>query len=656
MASKTPPVSANSGCSGEPTSEAPRPEAGASNNQSTPGCSGGSSSSTPGPKAGVAINHHQTNSIENQPFARYLILSHSDRTKDITKINPYAIEKAMSVLIAGHFICTRYERTKLIEVYVRSKRQSETLLAATELDCTEFKIPITVTKHKTKNTSKGVVHCDFFADTPRSKLLADMAADKVIEIYRFTERVNGVEVPKDSYCLTFDSEVPPKEMLMGYVVIKVKPYYSNPRLCRKCQRYGHGVNFCQNKQICAKCGEEGHSFNDCENELSCCHCKKNHSASTKTCPMWILEKRILKVATDDRCSYPEARKKVYRDSQDLVSMVPSLSRHKVQSWSNVVATSQQNNNRSQQPTPQHLPFDPASHPYFVSLANQQKVMIEQQKTLADPTSHTAFAALSAQQESTNALLAQMKQQQIAQQEAHQKSIDALLVKMQQQNQEHQASMDRLMSFTMTVLNTLISAQSFLPPASLQALQNITSQQTQQNQLQLQPSISTISKQSSEIQPMEAFSSSSKRLHSDSSEGGDGAEQIKKLATSSSLSSVRHETSDLAPVFQDKVEQPKISSISAPVPQDKGAQAEQPKTASPPASVPQSTDGQTGQQKSKLPVKNELSMKKTDGKDPSDKKGGNKSSVIKKGDKPVVPPKKTSHNRGGPPGSTSRSDL
>ena len=74
-------------------------------------------------------------------------------------------------------------------------------------------------------------------------------------------------------------------------------------------------------------------------------------------------------------------------------------------------------------------------------------------------------------------------------------------------------------------------------------------------------------------------------------------------------------------------------------------------------MPQSTDGQTGQQKSKLPVKNELSMKKTDGKDPSDKKGGNKSSVTKKGDiKPVVPPKKPSLIRGGPPGSTSRSDL
>ena len=202
-----------SGCSGEPSSEAPRPEAGASNKQPTPGCSGGASTSAPL----AATNHHQSNSTVNQTFARYLILSHSDRSKDITKINPYAIEKAMSVLIAGHFTITRYERTKLIEVYVRSKRQSDTLVAATELDCTEFKIPITVTKHRTKNTSKGVVHCDFFADTPKSKLLADMAADKVIDIYRFKETKNGVEIPKDSYCLTFDSEVPPKEMLMGYI-------------------------------------------------------------------------------------------------------------------------------------------------------------------------------------------------------------------------------------------------------------------------------------------------------------------------------------------------------------------------------------------------------------------------------------------------------
>ena len=609
-----------SGCSGEPTPEAPRPEAGASNNQPTPGCSGGSSTSAPL----AATNHHQSNSTVNQTFARYLILSHSDRSKDITKINPYAIEKAMSVLIAGHFTITRYERTKLIEVYVRSKRQSETLVAATELDCTEFKIPITVTKHRTKNTSKGVVHCDFFANTPKSKLLADMAADKVIDIYRFKETKNGVEIPKDSYCLTFDSEVPPKEMLMGYILIKVSRYYPNPRLCRNCQRYGHGDNFCRNKQICAKCGIEGHSFRDCESDSSCCHCKENHSASTKTCPMWILEKRILKVIADERCTYPEARKKVYRDSHDLVAKVPSLSGHIVQSWSNVVATNQ-TNSRAQQSVPRPQTQTPSidifDNPSFKALQAQQ----ESTKALLDQIQQQQAA----QQKTTTDLLAQMQQQQ----EAQQQKTNDLLAHMQKQQDAQQQKTDDFMVLMKNMFMFLV--QQTTPPSAHHNYEKL---------LQLGPSLSTSSNtsntstQSSEIQPMEAFSSSSKRLHSDSSEGGEGAEQIKKLATSSSVSSVRHEESAPASVFQDKVEQPGAVSISAPVPQDKGAQAEQPKTdSSTPASVPKNTVAQTGQSKSstdsKIPVHLKLGKQKSDGQDkpPVPKKPGERRT------KPSVPP-------------------
>ena len=589
-----------------------RPGAGAAKNQSTDGSSDNSSTSEP--LAEVVINHNQTTTtIEPQTFARYLILSHQDRTKDITKYNPYAIEKAMSVLIGGHFVCTRYDRTKLIEVYVRSKRQSDSLLAATELDCTEYKIPITVTKHRTKNTSKGVVYCDFFANTPKAKLLADMAADKVIDVYRFTETKDGVEVPKDSYCLTFDSEIPPKEMKMGYIKIKVTPYYPNPRLCRNCQRYGHGANLCHNKQICAKCGEEGHSYNGCENNTKCIYCEKDHPASTKTCPMWILEKRIIKLSTDERCRYPDARKKVYRDSQDLVAKIPSLASHVSQSWSGVVSTG-----RSNQPAPPlqpaQPPFDPASHPFFVSLAEQQKEILQQQKVLSDPSSLPAFVALKEQQKS------------LAEQQKLLSEQFKALQEQQKQNGEIMQTVAESVKFLSSMFGLFV--QHVAPPSSHHHFKTMLVL----NPADSIPSPSSPAPPEQHVSMDTQSSGNTKRPLSDSSVDEDNVfDHSKKTAVQSDESSNGQEKAVASPALKD-------NSI---------AHVGQPQTnKSHPAPPPPPPPSGPSKASSKVPVKEKQGLKKPEGRGLPENK-----------DKPLVSQKpRITLNRGGPSGNTVRKDL
>ena len=99
------------GCSSETTHAAPGPEAGAAINQSTIG--GSDTSSVNPPEASTAINHpskHQ--SFITPPFARYLVVKHQDKDKNILKINPYAMQKALEGLIGDKFVCTRYEKSK----------------------------------------------------------------------------------------------------------------------------------------------------------------------------------------------------------------------------------------------------------------------------------------------------------------------------------------------------------------------------------------------------------------------------------------------------------------------------------------------------------------------------------------------------------------
>ena len=333
--------------------------------QNVPGTAGESTHSAGNEAAINNLKNNQTTQTRFTNFARYLVIRHADRDQDILKINPTAIQKALNVLIGEDFTCTRYESAKVVEIHVRNKRASELLLGLNELDCTAFKVPVVVTKHKSKNSCKGVIHCESIDQTPKAQLLRDMEKHQVIDIFQLSKTVNGEQKRLDSYILTFDSETRPQKIDLGFgEVVKVHTYYPNPRLCRNCQRYGHGQNTCRNKQICAKCGSEGHTFGDCDRDTTTCfHCKANHPSSSKQCPMFILEKRVLKQMTDDRSTPLAARKKVYRDSQELVSQVPSLSSYITGAQYSTVAAGPQvispkTNNKIPQPPPQ-TPAQPA---------------------------------------------------------------------------------------------------------------------------------------------------------------------------------------------------------------------------------------------------------------------------------------------------------
>ena len=362
----------------------------------SPGSSGATTISASPLEARVAINHLDKSTTTQNSFAKHLVISHSDRDDDICKMNPTAIQKAIEVLIGQDFECNRHEKAKHVEIHVRSKRASETLLSTTELDCTEFIVPVSIVKHRTKNTCKGVIHCASIGKTSKTQLLDQMAEYHVTEIFRLSRTEKGVTSPTNSYILTFNSETPPQRIDFGFGErVLVNKYYPNPRLCRNCQRYGHGANNCNNKQRCAKCGLEGHAFGDCDKETYCCYyCNENHPTSDKTCPRYKLEKRVLKQMTNDRSSPLEARKKVYRDSQDLVSLIPSLSSYVTTTYSKIVAGNSNvtpSNQRSQtQPSSQTTKTqqlnDPSSyfdHPLFKSMIDQQESLAKQQKDLLE---------------------------------------------------------------------------------------------------------------------------------------------------------------------------------------------------------------------------------------------------------------------------------
>ena len=280
-------------------------------------------------------------------------------------------------------------------------------------------VPITVTMHSTKNTCKGIIWCSALNNVSRTEILSEMADYKVIDVYRYTKLEEGRQTPLHKYVLTFDCTTRPERVFFGRLLVKVAVYIPNPRLCKKCQRYGHGQNTCRNKAICAKCGEEGHEYRICKaDKPHCFHCSGEHPSSSRSCPMFELEKRVLTLQAEDKLTIGDARKRVYSHCQDYVAQVPSLSKHLRNTWSQVAA---------RPPTPHRG----ESHTLLNS-KNQAQTQASAQTT-NDSTSffdHPAFKVFTDQQRQTQAMLAQMQQQQ---QQNHE------MFQMMQQNMQQQTS-------------------------------------------------------------------------------------------------------------------------------------------------------------------------------------------------------------------------
>ncbi|GFW88370.1 transposable element Tcb1 transposase [Trichonephila clavipes] len=96
--------------------------------------------------------------------------------------------------------------------------------------------------------------------------------------------------------------------ITGYLNCKIRPYIPNPLRCFKCQRFGHSQTACRGQLTCSRCASVGHASSDCTLEQKCVNCSQPHSADSKLCPKWKIEKEIQTIKTNRNISYIEARK------------------------------------------------------------------------------------------------------------------------------------------------------------------------------------------------------------------------------------------------------------------------------------------------------------------------------------------------------------
>ena len=241
-------------------------------------------------------------------FPHFIVLESLDE-KQLTKLNP--IKKTISGIVNPLSVKKLNNGTLLIEV--DKKAYAENLLKMK----TFAGLKIKVSPHLSLNSSKGVVRNSELSLCTLDEIKTYLKPQGVSDVKRISIKRNDEIINTNTYIFTFSRSQLPKEIKVGYNLIKINPYIPNPLRCYNCQKFGHHETKCVKSAVCKKCGESGsdHIELTCSNPIKCANCQSDHPADSRNCLVWKREKEINNIKFTQNISFPEARKIVQSQNQ-----------------------------------------------------------------------------------------------------------------------------------------------------------------------------------------------------------------------------------------------------------------------------------------------------------------------------------------------------
>lgn len=172
--------------------------------------------------------------------------------------------------------------------------------------------PVEVVFHPTLNVSCGVVYDPDTVNCTEELLLEELSSQGVVHVRRIRKRDGDNFKNLPLLVLSFSTTQVPDFIYIGLIRVKVRVYYPSPLLCFRCGTYGHSKKNCDPSKFeatCLRCSQQ-HGADDpapCRRDPYCKQCKGTHVISSRDCPVYKNEEKIIKIKVDQGLSFGEAR-------------------------------------------------------------------------------------------------------------------------------------------------------------------------------------------------------------------------------------------------------------------------------------------------------------------------------------------------------------
>ena len=252
---------------------------------------------------------------------RYVILSAKKsgekEPRPLSSYNVFQIEKGLKFISKEYSEVTELRSGDLL-VKTHNKKSAEKFIKANFVDI----VPITVTYHKTLNSSQGRIYSRNIINISEAELIESLKDQKVIEVRKIMKKENDALLATGAAILTFDLINRPDKINIGWERVRVNEHIPNPMRCVNCQRLGHTKNRCKNIEVCKTCANPP-PHEACPRKF-CVNCETDsHSSYETICPTFLKHKAVNKVKIDFRCTVREAWK-VYNSDPNSFKIEPFI--------------------------------------------------------------------------------------------------------------------------------------------------------------------------------------------------------------------------------------------------------------------------------------------------------------------------------------------
>lgn len=159
------------------------------------------------------------------------------------------------------------------------------------------------------NKNRRFIHQKDLISIDDDLIMEYIQSQNVLSIFRIKRRDElGNHISTGSFIVQFNNTEIPEFINVDFIRIKIQLLENRPMKCNHCQMIGHTIKKCRilNQTLCKICHypfDENHACN-----LQCKNCKQNHNSSSKFCPKYIQQKRIIHIKEKFGLSHREASK------------------------------------------------------------------------------------------------------------------------------------------------------------------------------------------------------------------------------------------------------------------------------------------------------------------------------------------------------------